>query len=33
VLARMEFSPIISKELKLMDEKIFRETKMGIQPK
>jgi propionate CoA-transferase len=33
VLARMEFSPTISSELKLMDERIFRETKMGIQPK
>jgi len=33
VLARMEFSPTVSRELKLMDEKIFRETKMGIQPK
>jgi len=33
VLARMEFSPTVSRELKLMDEKIFREAKMGIQPK
>jgi propionate CoA-transferase len=33
VLARMEFSPTISSELKLMDERIFREAKMGIQPK
>jgi len=29
----MEFSPTVSRELKLMDEKIFREAKMGIQPK
>lgn len=30
VLGQMEFQPIISNELKLMDERIFRKEKMGI---
>jgi propionate CoA-transferase len=30
ILAHMEFRPIISDNLKLMDERIFREEKMGI---
>ncbi len=33
VLGQMEFSPIVSKDLKLMDEKIFKKEKMGLQPK
>jgi propionate CoA-transferase len=33
VLAKMDFSPTVSSELKVMDEKIFKEAKMGIQPK
>ncbi|MDI6884149.1 MAG: malonate decarboxylase subunit alpha [Hadesarchaea archaeon] len=33
VLAQIEFSPIPSKDLKLMDEKIFKKEKMGLQPK
>jgi len=33
VLAKMDFSPIVSSDLKIMDKKIFRETKMGIQPR
>ena len=31
ILAHMAFKPIISKDLKLMDERIFREGKMGIR--
>jgi len=31
ILAYMEFEPIISKDLKLMDEKIFKFPKMGIK--
>lgn len=30
ILAHMEFKPLISKDLKLMDERIFREEKMGL---
>ncbi len=30
ILALMEFKPIISKELRLMDERIFRHEKMGL---
>lgn len=33
VLNQMEFSPIVSKDLKLMDERIFRKERMGLQPK
>lgn len=31
VLALMDFKPIIAKDLKVMDERIFREEKMGLQ--
>ena len=30
ILSKMEFAPIISNELKLMDERIFREELMGL---
>lgn len=30
ILANMQFKPIIAKDLKLMDERIFREEKMGL---
>ena len=30
ILAHMEFKPLVSKDLKTMDERIFREEKMGI---
>jgi propionate CoA-transferase len=33
VLKQMEFPPIVSKNLKLMDERIFRKEKMGLVPK
>ena len=33
VLGQMEFSPTVSDELKLMDERIFRKEKMGLRPK
>ncbi len=33
VLNQMEFSPIVPRDLKLMDEKIFKKEKMGLQPK
>lgn len=33
VLAKMEFSPIVSSDLKVMDKRIFKEAKMGIQPR
>jgi propionate CoA-transferase len=32
VLKQMEFSPIVSKDLKLMDERIFRKERMGLRP-
>jgi propionate CoA-transferase len=32
VLDQMEFPPIVSSDLKLMDEKIFKKEKMGLQP-
>ena len=31
ILAHMEFKPIISKDLKLMDEAIFRDEPMGLK--
>ena len=30
ILAHMDFKPLISKKLKLMDERIFRDTLMGL---
>jgi propionate CoA-transferase len=33
VLKKMDFSPTVSTKLKLMDEKIFKKSKMKIQPK
>jgi propionate CoA-transferase len=33
VLKQMEFSPIIPKDIKLMDEKIFRKEKLRLRPK
>lgn len=33
ILNQMEFSPIISKDLKFMDERIFRDEKMGLELK
>lgn len=33
ILSKMEFSPTIPIKLKLMDEKIFKKAKMGIQPR
>jgi propionate CoA-transferase len=32
VLAQMDFRPVIAADLKLMDERIFKEASMGIQP-
>lgn len=32
ILGKMDFSPTVSSKLKLMDEKIFKKAKMGIQP-
>ena len=31
ILAHMDFKPIISKELKLMDEKIFKDELIGLK--
>lgn len=33
VLGQMEFRPLVSDELRLMDERIFRQEKMGIYPR
>ena len=30
ILGHMEFEPLIAKDLKLMDERLFREAKMGL---
>ena len=30
VLGQMDFRPVISKDLKLMDHRIFRDEKMGL---
>ncbi len=33
VLSKMDFSPTVSSELKIMDNKIFKKPKIGIQPR
>lgn len=33
ILSQMDFSPTVASELKVMDEKIFKKPKLGIQPK
>jgi propionate CoA-transferase len=33
VLTKMDFSPIVSSDLKVMDKKIFKEARIGIQPR
>jgi len=30
ILAKMEFKPLIAKDLKLMDERIFKDGRMGL---
>ncbi|MDD7542779.1 MAG: hypothetical protein SOX70_06145 [Peptoniphilaceae bacterium] len=31
ILSKMEFKPMIAKELKLMDSRIFKDTVMGLK--